>query len=78
MGWLSILGKVVGSALLGLEEATQAYTNPATIPSDIEGFISNIIGIWTTAAASGTAPAAVKAAYHAHVEKMAALAQVAG
>jgi len=72
MSWESILGKVVATALLGLEEATQAISSPVSIPTDISTFVSGVIGIWTTAAQSESAAPAVAAAYKAYVAKKAA------
>ena len=41
-----LLGKIVATALLGLEEATQAFSAPGTVPVDVGQFVSGIYTIW--------------------------------
>lgn len=76
---LQLLGKIVGSALLGLEDATQAVSNPATEAADIQDFVGGMIKIWAStqnagattsplAALEQTAVAAVPSSVTGHVE----------
>ena len=67
MKFLTIFGKAMATALLGLEDATQAMSNPATMPADIAQFATGFAQIWFGTVTAGQAPKAVQDAYAAHV-----------
>jgi hypothetical protein len=55
---MNLLGKILATALLGLEEAGIGLSNPATAPQDITTFVSGIIQIWGLSAAAPQAQTA--------------------
>ena len=54
---MHLLGKILATALLALEDAGQGYTNEATIPEDVQNFASGIIQVWFQKQAAAKAAA---------------------
>ncbi len=53
----NLIGQLLGSVLLGFQDALIAYTEPAELPAAIANFTQGILQTWYPVTANGTAAA---------------------